>query len=119
MSYKRVFGAKTRKVVPPGKDTTNSSRKRNAWDVAYFRVAGRKVATKKLPFGGFSRGDLLPRHAKIRHIYKWRVFALHLLCLRMAGRKVATRKHATSFVSCFFAFIFAFLLNIIICALDA
>jgi len=92
MSYKRVFGLKTRKVatqklakwwgwrvfawrpfVPPGKDTTNSSRKRNAWNVAYLRVAGRKVAmrnTKKSPFGGFSRGDLSPRHPKIRHIYK-------------------------------------------------
>jgi len=40
ISYKRVFGAKTRKV------------------------ATRKPA--KSPFGGFSRGDLSPRQAKIR-----------------------------------------------------
>jgi len=60
MSYtgKRVVGAKTRKVAmrkpakywfwqffawrpfaPLGKNTTNSSRKGNAWNVAYFRVA--------------------------------------------------------------------------------
>jgi len=115
MSYKRVFGAKTRKVAmrkpakwwfwrvfawrpfaPPGKDTTNSSRKRNAWNVEYFRVAGRKSAKivsfrhlagfRVVPFrvfarrgersprenplngdfGGFSHGDLSPRQAKIR-----------------------------------------------------
>jgi len=66
MSYKRVFGAKTRKVATrkpakwwfwrvfewrpfasPGKDTTNNSPKRNAWNVAYFCVAGRKVAMRK------------------------------------------------------------------------
>jgi len=77
MSYKRFFGAKTRMVTTrkpakrwfcrvfawrpfasPGKDTTNSSRKRNAWNVAYFRVAGRKVAMRK--------------HEKV---IIWRVFA--------------------------------------------
>jgi len=41
-----------------GKDTTNSSRKRNTWNVAYFRVAGRKVAMRK--------------HEKVTI---WRVFA--------------------------------------------
>jgi len=80
MSYKRVFGAKnakghhakTRQMVilwvfawrpcaPPGKDTTNSSRKCNAWNVAYYRVAKRKVAMRK--------------HEKV---IIWRVFALRL-----------------------------------------
>jgi len=36
----RVFA--WRPFASPVKDTTNSSRKRNAWNVAYFRVAGRK-----------------------------------------------------------------------------
>jgi len=49
------------------------------WNVAYFRVAGRKVAMRKhekLLIGGFSRGAC-PR-------------------FRLAGRQVATRKPATN-----------------------
>jgi len=82
MSYKRVFGAKTRMVATPkttkrwfcrvfawrpfaspGKDTTNSSRKRNACNVAYFRVAGLKVALRK--------------HEKVTiwRVFVWRPFA--------------------------------------------
>jgi len=82
MSYKRVFGAKTRKVVtrkpvkwwfwrvfawrpfaPPGKDTTNKMRKGDARKVSYFRVAGRKVAMRK--------------HEKVTiwRVFAWRLFA--------------------------------------------
>ena len=50
-----------RPFAPPGKDTTNSSRKLNAWNVAYFRVAGRKIAKRK--------------HEKVTI---WRVFAWRL-----------------------------------------
>ena len=103
MSYKRVFGVKTRKVATrkpakrwfwrvfawrpfasPGKDMTNSSRKRNTWNVPYFRVAGRNVAMrkhKKSQFGGFTHGDF----SRFRP-------CLSYLCL--PGRKVATRKPA-------------------------
>jgi len=102
-SYTRVFGAKTRKVATrkptkwwfcrvvawlpfasPGKDTTISSRRRNACNIAYFRVAGRKVAMRKhekVIIVLVSRGDL----SRFRP-------CLSYLCL--AGRKVATRKHA-------------------------
>jgi len=52
----RVFA--WRPFASPGKETTNSSRKRNAWNVAYFRVSGRKVAMRK--------------HEKVTN---WRVFA--------------------------------------------
>jgi len=82
ISYKRVFGAKTRKVArrkstkwwfwrffawrpfaPPGKDTTHSRRKRNAWNVAYFRVAGWKVAMRK------------HEEVTIWRAFAWRLFA--------------------------------------------
>jgi len=82
MWYKRVFGAKTRKVATqkpakrwfcrvfawrpfasPGKDTTKSSRKRNAWNVAYFRQAGRKVAMRK------------PAKITIWRVFAWRPFS--------------------------------------------
>ena len=81
MSYKRVFGVKTRKVATrkpakwwfwrvfawrpfasPGKDTTNSSRKHNAWNDAYFRVAGRKVAMRK------------HKQVNIWQVFAWRPF---------------------------------------------
>ena len=103
ISYKRVFGAKTR------------------------NVATRKLA--KSDFVGFSHGELSPRQAKIRQTvaensthgmsrtFVWRGerspcentikssfggfargdlsrFRLCLSYLRLAGRKVATRKHA-------------------------
>ena len=42
--YERFY---ERHFAPPGKDATNSSRKRIAWNVACFRVAGRKVAMRK------------------------------------------------------------------------
>jgi len=47
----------------PGENRTNGSRKRNAWNVAYFRVAGRKVAMRK--------------HEKviIWRFFAWRFFA--------------------------------------------
>jgi len=73
MSYKRVFGAKTpkngdiggffawRPFALPGKDTTDGSGKHNAWNVAYFRVVGQKVAIHK--------------HEKVTI---WRVFACAL-----------------------------------------
>ena len=54
--FGRVFA--WRPFASPGKDTTNSSRKHNAWNVAYFHVAGRKVAMRK--------------HKKVTI---WRVFA--------------------------------------------
>jgi len=102
MSYKRVFGAKTRKVATrkpakrwfcrvfawrhfasPGKDTTNSSRKRNAWNVAYFRVAGRKVVMWK--------------HEKVTiwRVFAWRPFAFSpLFVVNLSGG--AKGRHATT-----------------------
>ena len=52
-----------RPFASPGKDTTNSSRKRNAWNVAYFLVARRKVAMRKL------------EKVNIWRVFAWRLFA--------------------------------------------
>ena len=67
------------------KDTTNSSRKRNAWYVAYFRVAGRKVAMQK--------------HEKviIWRVFAWRPFAFSPLFVvsllgGAKGRHLKTRQ---------------------------
>ena len=62
MSYLSVFSGRKREWSP-GKDTTNSSQKRNAWTVAYFRVAGRKVAMRK-----HEKGTIL-------RVFAWRLFA--------------------------------------------
>jgi len=67
-----------------------------AYCLSYFCLAGEKSPCENPPksqFGGFSRGDLSPRHAKIRHIYKWRVFAFHLSCLRLAGEVCHMKTH--------------------------
>jgi len=88
--FGRVFA--WRPFASPGKDTTNSSRKRNAWNAAYFRVAGRKVAMRK--------------HEKVTI---WRVFAYRLFAFsslfvvslpgRAKGRHAKTRQIVT--FSCF------------------
>jgi len=130
MSYKRVSGAKTRKVAthnsPNGdlggfyhgdlsprqakirqteaENATHGMSRTFVWRVEKSPCEN----TKKSPFGGFSRGDLSPRQAKIRHIYKLRVFAFHQSCFRLAGRQVAMRKHEESHISCFRPFSFLF-----------
>jgi len=118
MSYYRVFGAKRRKgatrkpakwslfVFSHGDLSPRHTKVRHFSCFAFsppvcgiFAWRGERSPrenTKKSQCGGFSRGDLSHRQAKIRHIYKWRVFAFHLSCFRLAGRKVTTRKHATS-----------------------
>jgi len=97
MSYKRVFGAKTRKVatrkpdkrwfcrvfawrpfVSPCKDRTNRRRKGDAWKVSYFRVAGRKVAMRK--------------HEKVTI---WRVFAWRLFVFSPRKHDNTWHKSAT------------------------
>ena len=57
----RVFA--WRPFALTGKDTRKSRRKRNAWNVAYFRVAGRMVAMRK--------------HEKVTiwRVFAWRLFA--------------------------------------------
>jgi len=52
-----------RPFAPPGENTTNSTRKRDAWYVAYFRVAGRKVAMRK------------NEKVTIWRVFAWRPFA--------------------------------------------
>ena len=105
MSYKRVFGAKTRKVAmrktakwwfwrvfawrpfaPPGKDTTNSSRKRNL-ECRVLSCSGAKG-----------------RHAKTRKITNWRVFAWRLSAFSPGG---ATGRHAKTRYKWWFWRVFA------------
>ena len=122
MSYKRVFGAKTRKVAtrkpakwwlwlvfawrpfaPPGKDTTNS--RRTLWwlicPMSYKRVFGGENAkgrhAKNPPngdFNWFSHGDLSPRQAKIRRTggEKATMKSVVLSCGGAKGRHAKTRK---------------------------
>jgi len=64
----RVF--RWRPFASPGKDTTNSSRKRNAWNVAYDRVAGRKTR-KSHHLTGF-RVVTFRVFAPVWRIFSWR-----------------------------------------------
>ena len=108
MSYKCVFVAKTRKGATrkPAKwwlfrvfawqPFALSCKRTTLFMCCHFASCFSYLclAGPKSPFGLFSRCDHSPRQAKIRHIYKWRVFAFHLSFFRLAGRKVATRdKH--------------------------
>ena len=90
----RVFA--WRPFAPPCEDMTNRRRKGETWNVSYFRLAGRKVAMRKLETWWLFR------------VFAWRPFAppgkdttnrrrkgetWKVSYFRVAGRKVATRKH--------------------------